>query len=276
MTINANEVLYVYSGGSGNTDPNESLGGDPSAFEILGTLNNLFNNVTNEEATSGNVDFRCFYVFNNSLTETLYDANIFVSSQVGGGAAVEIGITQRDDQQRIIIPQPVTGGSVTLDYDGDTFVWSHDPDLAVWAENLETELNTLTTLSAVRVAGTVELVDGSNANIFNIFFEDADGDRNHALLELVSNDLTEAPTITIQKIIEGAPKNFITTTIAVDTATPADVLFSFTDSDNRLSIGDLEPSDGVAIWVKRTSLPGTQPLEGDGVTVRVSGSAFAV
>ncbi|MHA2043382.1 MAG: hypothetical protein ACW99G_01235 [Candidatus Thorarchaeota archaeon] len=275
MTINANEILYVYSGGSGNSDPNESLGGDPSAFEITGTLNNLFNNVSNEEATSGNADYRCFYIFNNSLTETLYDASIFVVSQVGGGAATEIGITERDDQQRISMIQPVTGGSVTLDYDGTDFVWAFDSDLAVWATNLETSLNTLLALSTVTVVGSVEVIDGSNSNVFNIFFSDADGDRNHPLLELVSNDLTEVPDITIEKISEGAPKNFITTLISVDTAIPVDVLFGFTDPDNRLTIGDLLPSDGVAVWVKRTSLPGTQPLEGDGLTVRISGSAFS-
>ena len=268
--VKGNEILYVYSGGSGNNDPAESLGGSPSAFQITGSLNNLFDNVTNEEATSGSVDYRAFYIFNDSIDGTLFDTTLFLADQVGGGASVELGVTTNDDKQLISIPQPVTGGSLTMMFESDTFVWSHDPDLAIWGTNLQTELNALSQLSTVSVSTGVE----SGNNTFEVLFTDEDGSRNQELLVVDTNSLVGSPDVTIQKLVEGAPINFITTTIAVDTATPADVVFTFTDASNRIDVGRLLPADGFAIWVKRTTLPGTQPIEGDGMTVRVSGSAF--
>lgn len=268
--IQGTDIVFVYSGGGTNNDPDLSLGGTPSAFPILGTTNNLFDNISDAEATSGVIDFRCFYFFNNSETSTFKNVVMFVESEIEGGASMEIGITQQDDAQRISIPQPVTAGSLTLSFEGDPFVWSHDPDLAVWGAGLATALNALDQLSDVEV--TVSVVSGNN--IFDILFTGADGSRNQELIELESNDLSEAPEITISKIVEGGPMNLITPSIPVDTAEPNNVGFQFTDSETVIVIGDMQPLDGFPVWIKRTTLPGTQSLENDGGTVRLSGKAF--
>jgi len=268
--IEGTDIVFVYSGGSTNNDPDLSLGGEPSAFQILGTVNNLFDNVSDAEATSGGIDFRCFYFFNNNETSTFKEVVMFVESEIEGGASIEIGITRQDDVQRINIPQPVSAGSLTLSFEGDEFVWDFDPDLAIWGTNLATDLNALDQLSDVEV--TVSVVSGDN--VFDIIFTGSDGSRNQELLELISNDLDEAPSITISKITEGAQMNFVTPAIPVDTAEPDNVGFQFTDSETVIDIGDMQPLDGFPVWVKRTTLPGTQSQENDGFTVRLSGKAF--
>jgi len=46
------------TGGAGNSDPNASPGGEMSANQISGTpMNNLFDNVTADEAAAGDVEY---------------------------------------------------------------------------------------------------------------------------------------------------------------------------------------------------------------------------
>jgi len=268
--IQGSDIVFVYSGGSTNQDPSLSIGGDPSAFTITGSTNNLFDNVTNAESTDGSDDYRAFYIFNNSIDASFIDTNLFIESQVPGGAIAFLGLTNRNDSQRITIPQPVTGGTVTLSFEGDEIVWPHDPDLAVWGTNLETLLNGLSQLSEVTVSSSV--ISGNN--VFDILFQGADGSRNQDLLVLVSNDLIDTPDIDIAKTIEGAPMNYITPTIPVDTTLPADVAFSSPTEEEPINIGTMLPLDGFPVWIRRTTPQGTQPLEDDGLVIRLIGDAF--
>jgi len=50
---------FRLTGGSSNSDPDQSLGGVTSSNEISSTaMNNLFDNVTPTEASSGDVEYR--------------------------------------------------------------------------------------------------------------------------------------------------------------------------------------------------------------------------
>lgn len=91
--IDADLVSYL-SGGSSNTDPNLSLGGDMSTEPVSSTpLNNLFDNVSSGERTTGTVEYRCFYVKNDHPTEDLLNASIYVSKQTDSSTtAVDIGL----------------------------------------------------------------------------------------------------------------------------------------------------------------------------------------
>lgn len=61
---NANLKFYL-SGGSSNTDPDLSLGGIRSTTTVSATaMNNLFDNVSAADATSGDTEYRCFYFRN--------------------------------------------------------------------------------------------------------------------------------------------------------------------------------------------------------------------
>lgn len=74
MPILSTDIEYRLSGGAGNTDPNASLGGAMSTAgggEITSAvLNNLFDDVSGDEASAGDTEYRGIYVKNahGSLT----------------------------------------------------------------------------------------------------------------------------------------------------------------------------------------------------------------
>jgi hypothetical protein len=60
----ASLVLHL-TGGSANSDPNASLGGVRSSVEVSATaLNNLFDNVSPDEATAGDLEYRAVDLVN--------------------------------------------------------------------------------------------------------------------------------------------------------------------------------------------------------------------
>lgn len=72
MPIVSGDILLFLSGGSGNTDPNASLGGVISTTQIVdNTLHNLFNKVTGDQSLAGYTDYRAYYYENNHGSLTL-------------------------------------------------------------------------------------------------------------------------------------------------------------------------------------------------------------
>ncbi|MFW0778493.1 MAG: hypothetical protein ACN2B6_12330 [Rickettsiales bacterium] len=66
MPLASTDVEYRLSGGGSNTDPDAALGGVMSSTEITsGSLHNLFDVVSSSEASSGDTEYRCFYITNN-------------------------------------------------------------------------------------------------------------------------------------------------------------------------------------------------------------------
>jgi len=62
----AASIQFFLTGGPGNSDPNASLGGTRSSTQVGGTaMNNLFDNVSPEEAAAGDVEYRAVDVYNN-------------------------------------------------------------------------------------------------------------------------------------------------------------------------------------------------------------------
>jgi len=58
-------VVFRLSGGQLNTDPNGSLGGIMSnTAYVTDTLENVFDNITRNEALIGRTEFRCIYILN--------------------------------------------------------------------------------------------------------------------------------------------------------------------------------------------------------------------
>ena len=122
MAISLSDIEFFLSGGSSNSNSMFSIGGLPSGFVILGTLNNLFPNITSEQAESGRTDYRCFYVFNGSETDSLFDSQISLESQDAGGSNVQIGVERSTEIQRLGIVGPAYFGSLTLRYGSQVFV----------------------------------------------------------------------------------------------------------------------------------------------------------
>lgn len=80
MSVQSTDILFKHSGGAANADPNASLGGVISSVSVTdNTLLNLFDNVTGDEHTVGDTEYRCFYVKNNSA-ETAYNVKIWIET----------------------------------------------------------------------------------------------------------------------------------------------------------------------------------------------------
>ena len=276
--ISASEIGFFYSGGSNNSNAALSIGGNPSNFPILGSMNNLFPNVTAEDAVAGKTDYRCFYVFNNSSTEALMDASICVLSQKTGGSTVEVGVAKVTEVQNLLINGTVVSGDMVLKYGYTQFTVQWD-SLTNVASNMTAGLASAGADGAVVSIATA--LDNA-AVLIAVSFEGDSDNRSHPLLELYENNLDtslgffEPPTITISRGASGSPINSIAPQLAVDTATPVAVEFSSINADERISIGSLMPGDSLPVWVKRVTPADTDFLETDYFIFRVAGTPATV
>jgi hypothetical protein len=93
MSIVAENLDFFLSGGATNTDPNASLGGIISSTEVVdNSLSNLFDEVTGDEHTAGDISYRCIY-FKNSSAETAYNVKLWIESNTtGADSAITIGL----------------------------------------------------------------------------------------------------------------------------------------------------------------------------------------
>ena len=83
MAIAASDILIRLSGGSGNSDPNASLGGVMSTSTTVtdNTTHNLFDQVSGTESAAGDVEYRGVYVLNNHGSLTSQNTHVYISSQ---------------------------------------------------------------------------------------------------------------------------------------------------------------------------------------------------
>ena len=82
MAIVAGDLLIRLSGGSGNSDPNASLGGvmSTSTNVVDNTTHNLFDQVSGTESNAGDTEYRGCYLLNNHGSLTAQAATIYISS----------------------------------------------------------------------------------------------------------------------------------------------------------------------------------------------------
>jgi hypothetical protein len=269
MAIEPSDIVLVLSGGSINTNTDRSLGGDPAAATISGGINNLFSDVTPAQAAAGRTDYRCFYVFNDNGTDTFKSVVVWIDSQADHGATAQLGVAMQNDLQLMTITGPVVGGSLTMDLDGSSFSFSWNPDLAVWGNNLQTALNALAGVDGAQVSASLFGAVYS----FQIVFQGRDSGRFFPLMAVTSMGLTGTGPITVSmtKLVNGAPINSIAPEIDVATTPPPGVTFADSSSEMPIPIGDIRPTEGFPVWVKRVTDPGTQPLANDGFVLGIEG-----
>ena len=143
MVAQVSEISLVLSGGSVNSDPSLSLGGNPSSSPVnSNALNNIFNDITPDESLSGLEDYRCVYFFNDS-DDPIFNLKLWMLSETENGSSVTLGIQDKDEIQRLTITGTPTGGSFSLTYSGQTCISSYNADLGIWATTLQTNLNAL-------------------------------------------------------------------------------------------------------------------------------------
>lgn len=79
MSVEEGDIIYTYTGSGTSSNPEFSLGGASTSYVVAETLEKLFGVVTPEEAVSGSIKYRAVDAKNDSSTDTLYDAYIWIS-----------------------------------------------------------------------------------------------------------------------------------------------------------------------------------------------------
>lgn len=94
MAILSTDIIYRLSGGAANSDPNASLGGAKSSTALTdNVLNNLWDDVSGDEGSPGDTEYRCIYIHNNHGSLILTQPKVWVSSDTtSANDEVDIGL----------------------------------------------------------------------------------------------------------------------------------------------------------------------------------------
>lgn len=275
MALSDTDITFTFSGGGTNSNPDLSLGGDPSVQPIIGKR--LFNDVSEAQTKSGLVDYRCLYLHNDSAVDSLFAAQILVAYTVPGDVTVQLGFDFENERQNITVTNAtlLSGGSMTLTYSDVSNQYDitvvFDASISVWATNLQSQLRTIPYLENVEVSGSFSGPDA----IFEVDFIGTAASRYHEpiVLKVGGNNLlpSSTATISIVKAVNGSPINHIANEIDVSTTAPNNIAFTTLSS----LIGDIRPLDSIPIWIKRIVPANSSAIENDGFTLRIRGSAIA-
>ncbi len=271
MVASGDDIILTLTGGPANTDPDQSLGGEPSNYPITGVINNLFDNLNSSQSTNGHTDYRCIYVFNNNSIDSLYEVKAYIQSETDDGSEIELGITNKLEIQKITLVGTPTDGSFEISYTppGEslqtrTVFWNID--LGIWTDDIQSAINSITTLNCIVTAA------GSFSNrVFNLSFTDY---RSHDIIGLDISNLTGVSNGSITKTIEGSPVNAVPPELDFATTPPADVVFSKPVSYDAFELGTIYPEEGFPLWIKRTTAEDTEAIASDGFKLRISANAL--
>ena len=269
-TISASDILFLLSGGSANRNPELSLGGPPSSNPVSGNLNSLFQDVTPEQASSGSTEYRCFYVSNESDSETLYSAAIQTFAQSSGGSQADLGVSKATESQRMEISGSPSSGSAGFRLGDSSFS-------GTWSGSAESFRSSL--LSSLTEAGLGDMsisYSSGSSHVFVFSFSGSLDNKSHPLIELVENSLSGsgAVSISISRTTAGSPINTLAPLIATQSTPPAGVTFLQTSSTSKIFIGNIGPGESVPVWIRRRTAANTEFKENDSVTIRLSGDPF--
>lgn len=90
MPIVSTDIQFRLSGGGANSNANASLGGAISSTSVPASL---FDDVSGDEATTGRVEYRCYYVRNNHGTLTAQGAKVWLPTNTpSADTTIDIGL----------------------------------------------------------------------------------------------------------------------------------------------------------------------------------------
>lgn len=101
------------TGGSTNSDPNASLGGDMSSVQVsmIDPMNNLFDNVTPVEASTGDVEYRAIDIY-NSGDAAAEDITVWFDQQTASpDSLIEVGL---DATQQTVVDENTSPADVVF------------------------------------------------------------------------------------------------------------------------------------------------------------------
>ncbi len=277
-TTTGSDISVVLSGGADNLDPEQSIGGDPAVAQVVdNVINNLFSDVSSEDNLNGIEDYRCIYFFNDGETD-IFEIKVFILEDFDGGATMEIGVEERDENQRLLITGSPTGGSVTLSYAGIEVDLDYNPDISVMALALQSALNGLVDEDSQSLLSGV-VVTGQPTGptlIFDILFTGNDGSRNHDEMLIVANNLTPSVTVIMTTTLAGSPINTIAPEIGNSTIPPGGVGFFAASEVSPITLPKLKPTEGFPLWIKRVVAANTEAKANDGLTLRFVAESLSV
>lgn len=263
------QINFVYSGGLNNSNPYDSIGGDPSINSISGNLNNLFSDVSMQDSEVGIVDYRCFYVTNDSINgEKLYNTTMYLTTEYNTQSSIQLGISRENESQEISLSTTPTSGSFKLKIGPlvtNPIIWNSNQNL--FLGNIGNALNNLELIN-VSVQKTL-------FNNYQITFINDCSYRNYDLIEIVENNLlssSQQVSIQVEKKTEGRPINSKAPKIFNSQSAPFNVTFYDTNANSRLLIGDLYPGDVVPIWIRRYTYGQVNTDQLNGFNIRINGN----
>lgn len=94
MAVELSDIDWRFSGGAVNLSPGGALGGQISFAELTNAIfGGLFDDVTAAEATAGDIEYRCVYIFNRNATDSLTSVVVWIGSQTSSaGTSLAIGL----------------------------------------------------------------------------------------------------------------------------------------------------------------------------------------
>lgn len=182
------EIKWLHSG-LNNKNPDHDLGGVPSPFEIaIIPFNNLFDDITPEEATVSHTDFRCFYI-SNKYQDTDYDITLITNTGQISCTNVYVGSVVANDVQKITFTgsSPITGGYFIcqLDWGPELTVYWNDSYSAM-AADMQTKIKTVKYCDDVTVT--------ASGTTFTVVFGGQLQHRRMGLIKIIQNNLVQSGT----------------------------------------------------------------------------------
>lgn len=94
MAVVLKDIEYRYSGGAGNFTPDDSLGGVMSNDQVpTAILQKLFDDVSSSEASSGDTEYRCYYIYNDNDTDSCNTVRVYILEETpSADTVIDIGL----------------------------------------------------------------------------------------------------------------------------------------------------------------------------------------
>lgn len=116
--IEESDILFKLSGGAANADPNLSLGGARSTVSLVDdTANNIWDNVSTTERTSGRTEYRCWYLLNNHSSKPLVNPVIWLyapTSALGDEIEIALGSSAINGVEQTVANETTAPTGVTF------------------------------------------------------------------------------------------------------------------------------------------------------------------
>lgn len=280
MVTSYQDISIVLSGGNGNIDPNQSLGGSPSTTVLTSGLNNLFSNASPDPSSDGITDYRCVYIFNDG-DSAIYNLKIWIDSEIPLGSSVELGLDLKNEIQSLTFSGIIDEGDFRINYTTESGIYSTElinfnSNPVVLALDIQNSLNDLKDgngnflLENVVVSGSVN----DDNFVFQVTFQGADGNKNHDLLTVENNLIGTNTNIVVNTNQVGSPVNTIAPSLDDAETTPFGVSFSYPVKQNPMIIKKIFPTEGFPLWVKRNTLSSTETVENDGFVLGLNFAPF--